>query len=328
MNIMILSPGRRVEIVEYFKKAVEPTGGKIITVDMSPYAPALYHGDKSYCIPKNFEDLTEYIRRVIEIGKEEAVTAVLSLIDPELPLLAENKELFLQNGITPIISEKEMAEVTFDKYAFFEKFKEELPVIPTWASKEDVLAAIDRREVKYPIFGKVRTGSGSEGLKTFYDGDELKAFESKEDYIFQPFCKKKEFGVDIYFDLIDGQIKRYFVKEKLSMRSGETDKAVSIRNKQIEEIIMKLSGTGFLGPVDMDVFEDFDGRLLVNEMNPRFGGGYPHAYNAGVNFMDAIVQNLQGKVLKPELGQYREGLIMMKYNGLAFMDEHELLKRE
>ena len=63
-------------------------------------------------------------------------------------------------------------------------------------------------------------------------------------------------------------------------------------------------------------------------MNPRFGGGYPHAYNAGVNFMDAIVQNLQGKVLKPELGQYREGLIMMKYNGLAFMDESELLKRE
>ena len=39
MNIMILSPGRRVDIVQYFKAEIHKEGGKVFTVDMSPYAP-------------------------------------------------------------------------------------------------------------------------------------------------------------------------------------------------------------------------------------------------------------------------------------------------
>ncbi len=42
MNILILSPGRRVEVVEYFKEVFHRDGGLVYTLDMSPYAPALY----------------------------------------------------------------------------------------------------------------------------------------------------------------------------------------------------------------------------------------------------------------------------------------------
>ena len=38
MNILILSPGRRVEVVEYFKEVFHRDGGLVYTLDMSPYS--------------------------------------------------------------------------------------------------------------------------------------------------------------------------------------------------------------------------------------------------------------------------------------------------
>ncbi len=40
MNLLILSPGRRFEIVEYFKETFHKDGRKVYTLDMSPLAPA------------------------------------------------------------------------------------------------------------------------------------------------------------------------------------------------------------------------------------------------------------------------------------------------
>ena len=54
MNLLILSPGRRVEIVEYFKETFHKEGRKVYTLDMSPYAPALYAGDEFFRIDKDF----------------------------------------------------------------------------------------------------------------------------------------------------------------------------------------------------------------------------------------------------------------------------------
>ncbi|GAA0773253.1 hypothetical protein GCM10008908_21150 [Clostridium subterminale] len=69
--------------------------------------------------------------------------------------------------------------------------------------------------------------------------------------------------------------------------------------------MMKLQQINFRGPIDVDVFEDKDGNLYINEMNPGFGGGYPHAYSAGVNFIDMLVKNLNGKVNEVKLSKIK-----------------------
>jgi carbamoyl-phosphate synthase large subunit len=51
-------------------------------------------------------------------------------------------------------------------------------------------------------------------------------------------------------------------------------------------------------------------------VNPRFGGGYPHAYESGVNHMKLIVNNLRGISNERSIGAYQEGICMMKYNEL------------
>ena len=61
-NIMILSAGRRVELVERFKAAAErmKIKSRIVAVDISDTAPAIYFADKFYLIPRISAD--GYIR--------------------------------------------------------------------------------------------------------------------------------------------------------------------------------------------------------------------------------------------------------------------------
>ena len=45
------------------------------------------------------------------------------------------------------------------------------------------------------------------------------------------------------------------------------------------EVIEKtVSALSLAGPIDMDIFR-IDGKYYISEINPRFGGGYPHAWH-------------------------------------------------
>ena len=69
----------------------------------------------------------------------------------------------------------------------------------------------------------------------------------------------------------------------------------------------------FEDDIDIDIF-DSNGKYYISEVNPRFGGGYPHAYESGCDHMKLILNNLNGIVNKKNIGAYEEGIYMMKYN--------------
>ena len=98
------------------------------------------------------------------------------------------------------------------------------------------------------------------------------------------------------------------------MRAGETDKSVSFKDPLLFTLIeCFLKETGFRGPVDIDIF-DINGRYYISEVNPRFGGGYPHAHEAGCDHTKLILNNLLGLANPPRIGEYEENIYMMKYN--------------
>lgn len=104
-----------------------------------------------------------------------------------------------------------------------------------------------------------------------------------------------------------------FTKKKIKMRAGETDKAVSFKNEKLFELIRKfVSEAGYRGQIDIDI----DGEYYISEVTPRFGGGYPHAYESGCDHMKFITTNLEGKVNEIHIGEYESGIYMMKYNEL------------
>ena len=89
MNILILSCGTRNKIVQYFKENINGNG-KVVATDCSEIAPALYDADKYYTVPRMTEP--GYIDVILDICKKEKIDGVLSLIDPELSLLALNND--------------------------------------------------------------------------------------------------------------------------------------------------------------------------------------------------------------------------------------------
>lgn len=117
MNILILSAGTRNKIVQYFKKTLEGKG-LVIATDCSDIAPALYDADKYYIVPRMIAP--EYIDVVLGICKKEGVTGVLSLIDPELSLLAKHIEDFKAIGTTVIGSSYDLCEMSLDKMQMYD----------------------------------------------------------------------------------------------------------------------------------------------------------------------------------------------------------------
>ena len=67
MNYLMLSVGRRGELLKNLRKTIDPKS-KIVATDMSPYAPALYFADKQYIVPRI--DYPDYIGEILEICKK------------------------------------------------------------------------------------------------------------------------------------------------------------------------------------------------------------------------------------------------------------------
>ena len=123
-----------------------------------------------------------------------------------------------------------------------------------------------------------------------------------------------EYGADCYIDMISNEPVAIFMKEKIKMRAGETDKSVSMKDDKLFELIKRfINIAGFKGIIDIDIFK-VNGEYYISEVNPRFGGGYPHGYEIGVNIPKMIIENISGKENKDVIGDYEEEIYMMKYN--------------
>ncbi|WP_339102060.1 ATP-grasp domain-containing protein [Candidatus Enterococcus clewellii] len=314
MNILILSCGTRNKLVRYFKEGFSGVG-KIIATDSSELAPALYEADSHYVVPKITEG--NYIKEILSICKKESISLILTLIDPEISLISENKQLFEAIGCKILISPKEVVDRCLDKLAMFNHLDSLGIRTPrTYDSFQSVSNDLKKNKVTFPLFVKPRMGSASLGI-SIIESEKVLAdvfTDNKELTIVQEFMDGNEYGVDAYIDLLSGELISLFIKKKIKMRAGETDKSVSIRNVELENFIIDfIEKSDYKGVIDIDVFEK-DGFYYISEVNPRFGGGYPHAYECGVNFIEYIKINLQGNVNTAELGNYEENIFMMKYN--------------
>lgn len=319
MNILILSAGTRDKVVQYFKKELAGKG-RVIATDCSNLAPAVYEADAFYLVPRI--TAPDYLDRVLEICRKEKITGVFSLIDPELSLLAKERERFLAVGTTPIVSDYELVETCFDKYRMFELLqKMQIPTARCYTDQESFCRAEEAGEISYPVFVKPVRGSASIHINKVESKKEMEVlFDLYEDLMIQEYMDGTEFGADVYVDMVSGKCTDIFVKKKIKMRAGETDKSVSFKDGKLFELIRDFAETcGFRGMIDIDIFE-IDGVYYLSEVNPRFGGGYPHAYGCGVNMAAAVVRNLSGEENEVRIGEYKEGICMMKFNEVMIRD--------
>ena len=323
---MFCSCGRRVQLFKFLKDSLGDEC-QIIATDNSEIVPALYLADKKYLVPRI--DSEGYIERVLEIAKENEVKAITTLIDPEIEILAANRELFIKNGIIPLCPSKETAAYCFDKYEMYKYLrKNNIRTVLTYDNIDEMKAGLEKGEISFPVFIKPRTGSGSVGIHKVEDLSELEAYlqEGKYDYIIQEFMNCRDCDADVYIDCYSHKPVAAFAKNKLETKIGGASKTISFKDEKLFKFIEEICSIfEFNGPVDMD-FWYRDGEYYLSEVNPRFGGAYLHAYGAGVDFFKLIKNNMEGKTNQSIMGNYEEDIVMMMYDGVVIVPKSEFPK--
>ena len=316
MNILFTCAGRRTYLLKYFKENLAKED-KIVATDMQLSAPALQVADVKLQVPAVYD--AQYIDTTLGICKKQKIDALISLNDLELPILAEHKKRFEDIGVRVIVSNLEVIDLCFDKYkTALWVASLGLNAPKTYIRLEDAKKALANGEIQFPLFMKPRWGSGSIGLETIADMEELDIYycllmkkikksilataSVGDEYIMiQEKLTGNEFGLDVMNDLA-GRHVAVSVKQKLAMRAGETDKAVTIDSPKLRDIGAIIGRTlKHIGNLDVDIMLRADGVYCVRELNPRFGGGFPFSYEAGVNMPLAIIKWLRGEQVSADM---------------------------
>lgn len=309
MNILFTCAGRRTYLLKYFKENLTESD-KIIATDMQLSAPALQVADVKLQVPAVYDP--NYIDITLDICKKHKVNALISLNDLELPILANNKHLFEELGVKVIVSSPEVIDICFDKYKtaqWIESIGLKSP--KTYIRLDDAKKALKTGEISFPLFMKPRWGSGSIGLESISDMEDLDIYYNilmkkikktilatasigNEYILIQEKLTGNEYGLDVMNDL-EGNNVGVSVKQKLAMRSGETDKAITLDLPDVKKMGEQIGNElRHIGNLDVDIMQRANGDYCVLELNPRFGGGFPFSYEAGVNLPKAIIEWIKG----------------------------------
>jgi carbamoyl-phosphate synthase large subunit len=296
-------------------------------------APALTVADGAFQVPSIYAD--NYVDEILKICEANFIKGVFSLNDLELPILAAHRSRFDKIGTNLVVSDSGIIDICFDKLKTF-AFAKQLNILTpkTFSSLVDAKTAIFEGNVRYPLVVKPRWGSGSIGIEFPEDDNELdlayaliskkinrtilsvvSARDEMNAVLIQEKIIGKEYGLDILNDL-QGQTRQVFIKEKLSMRAGETDKSVLRDLPDLELLTHQLGNAlGHIGNLDCDFLEQ-DGQFYLLEMNPRFGGGYPFTHLFGGNYVQALLSWLRGDIPDFSLFKKDYGKVYAKYDRL------------
>lgn len=332
INILFTCAGRRNYLINYFKEALNGNG-HILAADQQLNAPALVDADIAIKLPNIYDP--EYVKSLTDNCTNHSVDAIISLNDLELPILSENIDVLQKSGTRVIVSNQNVIDIAFDKWNTYKYILSlGLKAPATFKDIDTALLAIKNKEITYPLVLKPRWGSASIGIEFPEDETELKlAYELQKIRLNRSILKNasskdlnnailiqekitgKEYGMDVLNDL-QGNYYGSFAREKLSMRSGETDKAMSVIIPELENIGHTLgSHLKHLGNMDCDVL--YDGRAYyVLELNPRFGGGYPFSHEAGMNTAKAYIEWLKGSKKLNGVNNYKPGIAFSKCDRL------------
>lgn len=326
-NIMFCSVGRRGRLLRNVKETIGKTG-LIIGTDNQSTAPALQFCDRQYVVPR-ITDPT-YVDTILKICTDNRVKAITTLIDPEIEILAANSDKFKEIGVIPLCPAKQSAIYCFNKFELYKYASAKGIRTPlTFHDWNEFLAALADGRISFPVFMKPICGSGSVGAHKVHtlEQAELDWNSGEHDYIIQELMTGGDCDADVYVDTISHKAVAAFSKRKIETRIGGASKTCSFKDPKLFKFIQEICDVfEFNGPLDMDFFIK-DGEYYLSEINPRFGGAYLHAYGAGVDFIQCIVNNINGIENKVNIGNYDDDILMLMYDDVVIARASDLVDR-
>lgn len=323
LNVLILSAGRRVELINCFQKAAKKLNVKsnIVAGDCSDTAPALYFADRKYRLPYISEP--SYIDAIIDACNKENIALIVPTIDTDLSLLSENKGYIeSKSNAIVLISSTQVIEICRDKINTQKFFEENDFGIPKMYTSGE----IEKGDIQFPLFIKPKSGSSSVNAYKVNNKNELCAYMNIiKDPAIQDFIEGDEFTVDVFLDF-ESNIITIVPRLRIATRSGEISKGKIIKDRPIINDIKRLMAVlKPIGHVTVQLMKTKKGIEYI-EINPRFGGGAPMSILSGADSCENLYRLLMGEKLVYN-EDYKGNIMFLRFDDSICLDENmEIVK--
>ncbi len=319
-NVLISSAGRRVELLRIFRKSLGELGldGEVLAIDQSKASAAFHSADRAFVVPRCTSP--EFVPEVHEICRSNEVSLVVPTIDTELPMYASARSTFSSQGTTVAVSTPEVVAIAGDKVRTHDWLVAQgFPTVKQ-SSVAEVLAS--PADWTLPVLAKPRFGSASIGVQRIEKREQLECLADPERFIVQRLAPGTEHTIDAYVDS-SGRCRCTVPRRRIEVRAGEVSKGVTVRESAlmtlVHDICTKLPGA--FGVLNVQVFHDpGTHQMNVIEINPRFGGGFPLAWQAGALFPKWLLEEVHHLPSSISADAWRDGLVMLRYDAAVFVD--------
>ena len=310
-NILITSAGKRVVLVQIFQQTLKDLGleVKVYTTDMKPMmAPACIVSDGGIKVsPCTAEG---YVDELIQICQDKNIGVIIPTIDPELIVLAKNRQRFSEMGVEIVLSEEAFVKACRDKRQT-QLYLQEIGI--------EVPKAVDKYHPTFPMFVKPYDGSLSRDVHVVLNQKELtQEMLENPKFMFMEYLDKndyKEYSVDMYFGK-DHCVKGIVPRERIEVRAGEINKGKTHKNEIVDFLKDKMGClSGVRGCICFQLFyREADHSIKGSEINPRFGGGFPLTYHAKANYAAYIIQEYLLQETVDYSDAWLDNTMMLRYD--------------
>lgn len=310
-NILITSAGKRVVLVQIFQQTLKDLGleAKVYTTDMKPMmAPACIVSDEGIKVsPCKAEG---YIDELIQICQDKKIGAIIPTIDPELFVLARNRQRFSEIGVEIVLSDEVFIKACRDKRET-QQYLQNIGI--------DVPKAVDKYHPTFPMFVKPYDGSLSRDIHVVLNQKELtQEMLENPKFMFMEYLDQheyKEYSVDMYFGK-DHCVKGIVPRERIEVRAGEINKGKTHKNEIVDFLKDKMGCLpGVRGCICFQLFyRESDHSIKGSEINPRFGGGFPLTYHAKANYAAYIIKEYLQHETVDYSDAWLDNTLMLRYD--------------
>lgn len=322
-TVMLSAAGRRVALMRLIRQSIEELGlrPRLLSTDITRNSAALHLGDMWRLVPRYSDPAC--LEAMLALCREFQVRLIVPTIDPDLPFLAEHRDCFAAVGTRIMVSSMRTVDICNDKQHTHDWLVAR--GFPTVRQIDAALLLGKREDWTFPVFVKPRGGSASMGARVVQDQQEMALAIRDGDYIAQQVAPGREYTVDVFVDQ-QGRCRCAVPRLRLETRGGEVTKAVTVRCQAVQELAWRVAEAlpGAAGVMNIQIFHDADsGELNVSEINPRFGGGYPLAHEAGATMARWVLEELTDRPLTANDQHWRDGLVMLRFDEAVFVERQQ-----
>ncbi len=254
---------------------------------------------KHFHLLPSSQDEESYVARLLEVCKNEQISHIIPLTDPEVDVLSANRQRFNEIGVTLCISPQPAIQVARDKLAVYQRFANHPCIHP--------IPTVDLQDKRhpgfsYPMLSKHRRGRSREKHVLIPDAVTLHFWRTqlaKQDYIVQPHLAGNVFVVDVVRQP-DGRRSVAMTRQELVRTANGAGMTVHMQPEHTCDVLA-LEAAEILdvcGCVNME-FLVVEGFLMLMDVNPRFSAGVAFSVMAGYDMVSNHLRCFDGSQIAP-----------------------------